>query len=215
MPKKLEWDKVGERLYETGVSNAALFVYNNGAYQKGVAWNGLTSVSESPTGAETTPLYANNTTYVNLLSREDYAATIEAYTYPEEFSKCNGETELAKGVTVGQQKRLSFGLVYKTKAGSDTDPDAGYKIHLIYGAIASPSQKQYSTVNDSPSAVTFSWSLKATPVEVPGMKPTATIVIDSTKADKTKLEAFEKIVYGSDTADAKMPTPAEVATAFA
>lgn len=211
---ELKWDQTGERLYETGVSKGVLYPQKNGAYQKGVAWNGLTGVTESPSGAESTPLYADNIKYLNLLSAEEFGATVEAYTYPDEFAECNGEGSLAEGVTVGQQKRTPFGMSYQTKVGNDTDPEAGYKIHLIYGAQAAPSEKAYATVNDSPEAITFSWELTTTPVEVPGMKPTASLVIDSTKVDKEKLAALEKVLYGTTDAEAKLPSPAEVAEIF-
>ncbi len=207
---KLKWDQVGERKYETGVSKGVLYPQVNGAYPKGVAWNGLTAVTESPSGAEATPLYADNIKYLNLMSAEEFGATVEAYTYPDEFAACNGEASLAEGVTVGQQKRSSFGMSYQTKVGDDTDPDKGYKIHLIYGAQAAPSEKAYATVNDSPEAITFSWELTTTPVEVPGMKPTASLVIDSTKVDAAKLKEIEKLLYGTADAEAKLPTPAEI-----
>lgn len=211
---KIKWDQTGERYYETGVSKGVLYPQINGVYQKGVAWNGLTAVNESPSGAEATPLYADNIKYLNLISAEEFGATVEAYTYPDEFAACNGEGELAAGVTVGQQKRSPFGLSYQTKIGNDVDSDLGYKIHLIYGALAAPSEKAYATVNDSPEAITFSWELTTTPVEVPGMKPTASLTIDSTKVDKAKLAELEKLLYGSDEesgSEPKLPTPAEVA----
>lgn len=209
----LVWDKSGERFYETGVSQGVLYIPSEGVYNKGVAWNGLISVTESPSGAEPTPLYADDIKYLNLMSAEEFGATIEAYTYPDEFAACDGSAELTKGVTVGQQTRKPFGLSYKTVLGNDVDGNAkGYKIHLIYGAMAAPSEKAYSTINDSPEAITFSWELTTTPVNVSGMKPTASIVIDSTKADASKLEAFEKILYGSETAAARLPLPDEVKT---
>lgn len=211
---KIKWDQTGERFYETGVSKGVLYPQINGVYQKGVAWNGLTSVNESPSGAEATPLYADNIKYLNLISAEEFGATVEAYTYPDEFAQCNGEGELASGITIGQQKRNPFGLSYQTKIGNDVDSELGYKIHLIYGALAAPSEKAYSTVNDSPEAITFSWELTTTPVEVPGMKPTASLTIDSTKVDKAKLAELEKILYGSDEEEGtepKLPLPAEVA----
>lgn len=212
---KLVWDKTGERFYETGVEKGVLYPVENGAYPKGVAWNGLTAVSESPSGAEASPLYADNIKYLNLMSNEEFGATIEAYTYPDEFAACDGSAALAEGVMVGQQNRKSFGLSYVTKLGNDVDgADYGYKIHLIYGALAAPSEKAYATINDSPEAITFSWEISTTPVEVPGMKPTACITIDSTKVDKDKLTALETILYGSDSEEAHLPMPEELATIF-
>lgn len=209
----LVWDKTGERFYETGIKQGVLYIPSEGTYNKGVAWNGLISVTESPSGAEPTPLYADDIKYLNLMSAEEFGATIEAYTYPDEFAVCDGSAELVKGVMVGQQERKTFGLSYKTIVGNDVDGNAkGYKIHLIYGAMAAPSEKAYSSINDSPEATTFSWELTTTPVNVSGMKPTASIVIDSTKADATKLEAFEKILYGSTEAAARLPLPDEVKT---
>lgn len=210
MPK-LVWDKVGERFFETGVNKGVLYPQSaEGAYPKGVAWNGLTAVTESPSGAEATPLYADNIKYLNLMSAEEFGATVEAYTYPDEFAACNGEAELAKGVSIGQQKRTPFGMAYQTKIGNDIDSDLGYKIHLIYGALAAPSEKAYATVNDSPEAITFSWELTTTPVEVEGFKPTASLVIDSTKVAADKLAALEAVLYGSEEAEAKLPLPNEV-----
>ena len=209
---KLVWDEVGKRQYETGVSKGVLYPQVAGAYPKGTAWNGLTGVTESPSGAEPTALYANNAKYLNLMSAEEFGATVEAYTYPDEFAACNGEKELAEGVSVGQQPRSAFGMSYQTKIGTDANSEAGYKIHLIYGATAAPSERAYATVNDSPEAITFSWELTTTPVEVPGMKPTAIVTVDSTKVDATKLAAFEKILYGDGDTEARLPLPAEVAT---
>lgn len=216
MPK-LEWDRMGEREYETGVSNCALYVRDSkGTYPKGVAWNGISSISESPSGAEANPIYADNIKYLNLISVEEYAATIEAYMYPDEFEECDGTKELTPGVTIGQQERKTFGLAYKTLLGNDTDGDAhGYKIHIIYGALASPSEKSHETVNDSPEAASFSWEINTTPVEVTGAKPTASLEIDSTKSDPTKLAALEKILFGSDegeSATARLPLPDEIKT---
>lgn len=211
---KLKWDQTGERLYETGVSKGVLYPYTNNAYANGVAWNGLINVSESPEGAEATPLYADNIKYLNLMSAEEFKATIEAYTYPDEFAACNGEASLEEGVSIGQQKRSQFGLSYQTKIGNDVNSELGYKIHLIYGALAAPSEKAYATVNDSPEAITFSWEISTTPVEVPGFKPTASLVIDSTKVDPTKLAEFEKKIYGDETTEATLPLPSEVATLF-
>lgn len=211
---KLTWDQTGERHYETGVSKGVLYPYTNNTYTKGVAWNGLINVSESPEGAEATPLYADNIKYLNLISAEEFKATIEAYTYPDEFAACNGEASLEQGVSIGQQARKLFGLSYQTKIGNDVDSELGYKIHLIYGALAAPSEKAYATVNDSPEAITFSWEISTTPVEVPGFKPTASLVIDSTKVDPTKLAEFEKKLYGDETTEATLPLPSEVAALF-
>ena len=207
---KLVWDQVGERLFETGVNKGVLYPQAGGAYPKGVAWNGLTAVTESPSGAEATPLYADNIKYLNLVSAEEFGATVEAYTYPKEFGICNGEAELVEGVSIGQQKRTPFGMSYQTKIGNDVDSEAGYKIHLIYGAQAAPSEKAYATVNDSPEAITFSWELTTTPVEVTGFKPTATLVVDSTKVDAEKLAALEAVLYGTEAEEARLPLPDEV-----
>lgn len=196
---KIVWDKTGERYYETGVKNGVLYLQTNGVYNNGVAWNGLTAVTESPSGAEATALYADDMKYLNLYSAEEFGATIEAYTYPDEFGECDGSKELVEGVTIGQQTRKAFGLCYRTVIGNDTDGEAhGYKLHIIYGAMASPSEKAYATINDSPEAITFSWEVTTTPVNVTGAKPTASVVIDSTKADPTKLAALEVILYGKD-----------------
>lgn len=196
---KIVWDKTGERYYETGVKNGVLYLQTNGVYNNGVAWNGLTAVTESPSGAEATALYADDMKYLNLYSAEEFGATIEAYTYPDEFGECDGSKELVDGVTIGQQTRKAFGLCYRTVIGNDTDGEAhGYKLHIIYGAMASPSEKAYATINDSPEAITFSWEVTTTPVNVTGAKPTASVVIDSTKADPTKLAALEVILYGKD-----------------
>ena len=212
--KRLEWDKTGEKLYETGVSQCALYVQGDGGtYPKGVAWNGITAINESPSGAEANPIYADNIKYLNLISTEEFGATIEAYTYPEEFNVCDGTAEIAKGVTIGQQKRKTFGLCYKTIVGNDTDSNEhGYKLHIIYGALAAPSEKNYETVNDSPDAITFSWEVSTTPVNVNGNKPTASLTIDSTKVNKEKLAKLEDILYGSAEADARLPLPDEIAT---
>lgn len=214
---KLEWDKTGERLFETGVSKGVLYVYDSATkkYSAGVAWNGLTTVTESPSGAEPTPLYADNIKYLNLLSAEDFAATVEAYMSPEEFDECDGSATIVKGVQIGQQKRKTFGMAYRTEIGNDTDgTDHGYKIHLIYGALAAPTEKGYNTVNDSPEAMTLSWELSTTPVEVAGFKPTASLVIDSTKVDKAKLAEFEKKLYGDTDTKATLLLPDEIATLF-
>jgi hypothetical protein len=210
---KLVWDKTGERKYETGVSHGVLFPFTNGAYGAGVVWNGLTQVTESPTGAEATALYADNIKYLNLLSTEEFGATIEAYTYPDEFAACNGESDLATGVQIGQQKRSLFAMSYQTKIGTDEDSEEGYKIHIIYGALASPSEKGYATVNDSPEAITFSWEVTTTPVEVTGFKPTASIVIDSTKVESSEnLQALEDYLYGSTNGTSALPMPDQVAS---
>ena len=213
---KLVWDKTGDRLYETGVKNGVLYIPTAGVYSKGVAWNGLTAVTESPSGAEATALYADDTKYLSLMSTEEFGATIEAYTYPDEFAACDGSAELADGVMIGQQKRSTFGLCYKTTIGNDTDGnDHGYKLHIIYGALAAPSEKAYASINDSPEAVTFSWEITTTPVNVTGAKPTASLVIDSTKADPSKLAALEDILYGKDGEpgnEPRLPLPDEIKT---
>ena len=213
----LVWDETGKKLFETGVSNVALYPQDTtGVYGAGVAWNGVTNISESPSGAEATTLWANNGKYLNLYSVEEYASSIEAYTYPDEFAECDGSAEIAKGVSIGQQTRKSFGLAYKTLIGSDTDGnDHGYKLHLVYGCKAAPSERSHATVNDSPEALSFSWEISTTPVSVTGHKPTASVEIDSTKVNAEKLAAFEKILFGSDEAAARLPLPDEVATLFA
>ena len=213
---KLVWDKTGDRLYETGVKNGVLYIPTSGVYSKGVAWNGLTAVTESPSGAEATALYADDTKYLSLMSAEEFGATIEAYTYPDEFAACDGSAELADGVMIGQQKRSIFGLCYKTTIGNDTEGnDHGYKLHIIYGAQAKPSERAYATINDSPEAITFSWEITTTPVNVTGAKPTASLVIDSTKADPSKLAALEDILYGKDGEpgnEPRLPLPDEIKT---
>lgn len=215
---KLVWDQTGERYYETGVKMGVLYPQSaSGTYPKGVAWNGLTAVTESPSGAEATALYADDIKYLNLYSAEEFSATIEAYTYPDEFAECDGSAEVATGVTIGQQKRKAFGLCYRTAIGNDTDGnDHGYKIHIIYGAMASPSEKAYATINDSPEAITFSWEITTTPVSVSGFKPTASVTIDSTKVDGTKLKQLEAILYGdngsSSAGEARLPLPDEIVT---
>lgn len=213
---QLTWDNVGERVYETGVDHGVLFLPDNtGDYVTGVAWNGLVTVTESPSGAEANPQYADNIKYLNLVSAEDFGGTIEAFTYPDEFAQCDGTATPSPGVAVGQQSRKTFGLVYRTRVGNDLEgADAGYKLHLVYGAQASPSEKAYSTINDSPEALTFSWEFTTTPVPVPGLKPTAVITIDSTKADYTSLEALEDQLFGTVGADPRLPTPAEVLAFF-
>ena len=210
---KLTWDASGERLYETGVKQGVLYVMDSNSYGNGVAWNGLTAITESPSGAESTPLYADDIKYLDLRSTEEFGATIEAYTYPDEFAACDGSASLADGVSIGQQARKMFGLCYRTTVGNDTDgTDHGYKLHLIYGATASPSEKAYETINDSPEAITFSWEITTTPVSVTGFKPTASITIDSTKADPTCLAALEEKLYGGTSTEPTLPLPDEVKT---
>lgn len=220
---KLVWDKTGERLYETGVDRGVLYPLSvEGTYTPGVAWNGLTGVTESPSGAESTALYADNIKYLNMLSAEEFGCTIEAYTYPDEFKQCDGSAELTAGVSIGQQSRKVFGFCYRTLLGNDVDgTDHGYKLHLIYGCQASPSEKGYATVNDSPEAITLSWEVTTTPVNVTGFKPTACITIDSTTADPTCLAKLEEILYGKDAGeepssepavDPRLPLPDEVKT---
>lgn len=214
---QLVWDQTGQRIYETGVKKGVLYVQDStGAYPKGVAWNGLTAVNQSPSGAEASPLYADDIKYLELMSNEDFGGSIEAYTYPEEFEACDGSAALATGVKIGQQKRSSFGLCYRTIIGNDIENDEyGYKLHLVYGCKAAPSEKAYATVNDSPEAVTFSWEFTTTPVAVDGFKPTAYLEIDSTKADATKLAALEAILYGSGENEARLPLPSEIKTLMA
>lgn len=210
MPK-LVWDDTGKHLFETGVQKGVLYPQVGGAYPKGVVWNGLTSVTESPSGAESNPHYADDIKYLNLVSAEEFGATVEAYTYPDEFAKCDGSAEISPGILVGQQERQKFGLCYRTVLGNDTEGNAyGYKLHIIYNATASPSEKQYQTINDSPEAITFSWELSTTPTNVDGHKPTASLVIDSTKVDETKLKKLEDKLYGTESAEASLPTPNEI-----
>ena len=214
---KIVWDAIGDHIFETGVRNGVLYLKGaEGTYNTGVAWNGLTSVSESPEGAEATDLYADDIKYLTLMSAENFKATIEAYTYPVEFEECDGSATIAKGVVIGQQSRKPFGLCYRTSIGNDTDGNEhGYKLHIVYGCQASPSEKQYSTINDSPEAITFSWEVSTTPVNVTGKKPTATLIIDSTKTDKAKLTALEAILYGSEQDEPRLPLPDEIATLMA
>lgn len=220
---KIKWDQEGEKLYETGVKRGVLYPMNDkGQYTAGVAWNGLTQVSESPSGAEATKLYADDTQYLNLVSKEEFGATIEAYMYPDEFAECDGSKNIGeglKGINVGQQSRKSFGLSYTTSVGNDIKGDTyGEKIHFIYNAKATPSEKSYATINDSPEAITFSWTLTTTPIDMPGeLSKAATIVIDTTKltpAAKAKLPAFKELIYGSGESDAKLPTPEEILDFF-
>lgn len=219
---KIVWDKTGERFYETGVDHGVLYsIQEGGLYNKGVAWNGLTAVSESPSGAESTAVYADNIKYLNLVSAEEFGATIEAYTYPDEFAECDGSATPVAGVVIGQQSRKMFGLCYRTMIGNDVDgQEHGYKLHLIYGAQASPSEKGYQTINDSPEAITFSWEVTTTPINVTGYKPTASLTVDSTKVDAEQLAALEAILYGKDPTEPegldgvepRLPLPDEVIT---
>ena len=212
----ITWDQTGDRTYETGVDHGVLYLPNQaGEYSTGVAWNGLTAVTESPSGAEPTPLYADNMKYLNLISAEEFGATIEAFTYPEEFALCDGTAEPAPGVLVGQQDRKSFGMGYRTLLGNDIAGNGyGYKLHLIYGALAAPSEKAYATINDSPEAITFSWEVSTTAVEVPGFKPSAQLTIDSTKVDPIQLALLEGILYGTDTLTPRLPLPTEIIDMF-
>lgn len=211
----LTWDQVGERIYETGVDHGVLYIPTAGVYDNGVAWNGLTTVTESPSGAEATPQYADNIKYLNLVSVEQFGATIEAFTYPDEFAQFDGMVEAAPGVTIGQQNRKTFGFCYRTLKGNDTDgTDLGYKLHLVYGCLAAPSEKAYGTVNDTPEAINFSWEVTTTPVEVPGHKPTASLTIDSTKVDPADLAALEDMLYGTEGTDPQLPLPGTVIALF-
>lgn len=223
---KLIWDAIGDRLYETGIDQGVLYPVSNGAYPKGYAWNGLTNISESPSGAEQTALYADNIKYLTLTSAEEFGLTIEAYTYPDEWEECDGTATLADGVKIGQQARKKFGLCYRTKIGNDVDGDAhGYKLHLVYGCSASPSERGYSTVNDSPEAITFSWTVTTTPVTLENHSPVSLITIDSTKVNETKLTSFLDIIYGTNGGgssvapvggtDPRLPLPDEVQRHFA
>ena len=221
---RLAWDATGAHLYETGVKNCVLYVMNSsGAYPEGVAWNGITAITESPTGADAEALYADDIKYLNLIAAEEFEATVEAYTYPDEFAQCNGEADLggdnAIGAVIGQQSRKTFGLCYRTALGNDVDNDSyGYKLHIIYGCVASPSERAYESINDSPEAITFSWDIKTTPVTVTGFKPTANITIDSTKAEEDCLEALMDVLYGTDAGEgtqgttARLPLPDEIKT---
>lgn len=212
---KIVWDKTGERIYETGVDHGVLYPMENGTYPKGHPWNGLTNVTESPSGAESNPLYADNIKYLNLISAEDYGLTIEAFTYPDEFMACDGSIEVADGVVIGQQDRQSFGFSYRSVKGNDTKGTSyGYKLHIVYNATASPSERAYDTINDSPDAITFSWEVSTTPVPITvgDYKPTASIIIDSTKADPAKLKQLEDKLYGTDSEEAMLPSIDEVIT---
>lgn len=210
---KLVWDQSGKRLYETGVDHGVLYpIQTGGVYSKGVAWNGLTAVTESPSGADVNDIYADNMKYLGLVGAEKFGATVEAYTYPDEFAECDGSVELVKGATIAQQNRKVFGMVYRTVIGNDVDGNEhGYKLHLIYGATAAPSEKAYNTINEDPEAITFSWELSTTPVNVTGHKPTASLTIDSTKADPTKLAELEKILFGDTETEPRLPLPDEIA----
>lgn len=210
---KLVWDQSGKRLYETGVDHGVLYpIQTGGVYSKGVAWNGLTAVTESPSGADVNDIYADNMKYLGLVGAEKFGATVEAYTYPDEFAECDGSVELVKGATIGQQNRKVFGMVYRTVIGNDVDGNEhGYKLHLIYGATAAPSEKAYNTINEDPEAITFSWELSTTPVNVTGHKPTASLTIVSTKADPTKLAELEKILFGDTETEPRLPLPDEIA----
>ena len=209
---KLVWDQAGQKFFETGVSNGVLYVSDGqGGYVNGVAWNGLTSVAENPSGAESNPVYADNIKYLNIVSAEEFGATIEAYTYPDEFMECDGSAQVVAGVNIGQQARKSFGISYRTRVGNDVAGDnLGYKIHVIYNCQAAPSGKTYSTVNESPEAITFSWEVTTTPVPVEGFRPTATIVFDSTKLDASKMAAVEEVLYGGASKEASLPSIEEL-----
>ena len=216
MPGPLVWDQVGDRFYETGVDHGVLYIPDaSGVYNTGFAWNGLTTVTEKPSGAESNPQYADNIKYLNLLSAEDFGLTIEAFTYPEEFGQCDGSESVEPGVKIGQQSRKSFGLSYRTKIGNDVDGnDHGYNLHLVYGCLAAPSEKAFATVNDSPEPVTFSWEVTTTPAPVTGFKPTALITIDSTVVEAEDLTALETLLYGAAATEPKLPTPDEVIALF-
>lgn len=209
---KLVWDQSGQKFFETGVSNGVLYVSDGqGGYLKGVAWNGLTSVAENPSGAESNPVYADNIKYLNIVSAEEFGATIEAYTYPDEFMECDGSAQVVAGVNIGQQARKSFGISYRTRVGNDVAGDnLGYKIHVIYNCQAAPSGKTYSTVNESPEAITFSWEVTTTPVPVEGFRPTATVVFDSTKLDAEKMAAVENALYGGASSEPGLPSIEEL-----
>ena len=209
---RLIWDEVGQRFFETGVKNGVLYVQDNdGSYKNGVVWNGLTAVTESPSGAEETPLYADDVKYLTLRSAEEFGATVEAYTYPEEFEQCDGSAAIAEGVTIGQQARRAFGLCYRTSVGNDIQgQNFSYKLHLIYGCTVAPSEKSYSTINDNPEAITFSWELSTVPVPVDGFSPTASLVIDASKVDEGKMELLENALFGDEQNEAKLLLPNEI-----
>lgn len=213
---EIKWDQTGERLYETGVDHGVLYLPDTqGKYTNGYVWNGLVTVNETPSGAEPNPQYADNMKYVNLISAEEFGATIEAFTYPDEFALCDGSAMPTEGVYVGQQARKPFGLAYRTQLGNDTQAnDYGYKLHLIYGAQAAPTEKEYTTVNDSPEAITFSWECTTTPVDVPNYRPTSSLTIDSTKVTAANLKALETRLYGSETEEPELPSPEEVINLF-
>jgi hypothetical protein len=213
----LTWDQVGERFYETGVDHGVLYLPDTaGIYNTGVAWNGLTTVTESPSGAEASAQYADNIKYLNLISAEEFGATLEAFTYPDEFAECDGTALPSPGVAVGQQGRKLFGLSYRTRKGNDVEgTDLGYKLHLVYGCQAAPSEKAYATINDSPEAIAFSWEITTTPVPVTGYKPTSLIVVDSTIVDAADLTALETLLYGNGATEAALPTPDAVIALFA
>lgn len=209
---RLIWDEVGQRFFETGVKNGVLYVQDNdGSYKNGVVWNGLTAVTESPSGAEETPLYADDVKYLTLRSAEEFGATVEAYTYPEEFEQCDGSAAIADGVTIGQQARRAFGLCYRTSVGNDIQgQNFSYKLHLIYGCTVAPSEKSYSTINDNPEAITFSWELSTVPVPVDGFSPTASLVIDASKVDEGKMQLLEDALFGNESNEAKLLLPNEI-----
>lgn len=209
---RLIWDEVGQRFFETGVKNGVLYVQDNdGSYKNGVVWNGLTAVTESPSGAEETPLYADDVKYLTLRSAEEFGATVEAYTYPEEFEQCDGSASIADGVTIGQQARRAFGLCYRTSVGNDIQgQNYSYKLHLIYGCTVAPSEKSYSTINDNPEAITFSWELSTVPVPVDGFSPTASLVIDASKVDEGKMQLLENALFGDESNEAKLLLPNEI-----
>lgn len=209
---RLIWDEVGQRFFETGVKNGVLYVQDNdGSYKNGVVWNGLTAVTESPSGAEETPLYADDVKYLTLRSAEQFGATIEAYTYPEEFEQCDGSAAIATGVTIGQQARRAFGLCYRTAVGNDIQgQEFSYKLHLLYGCTVAPSEKSYSTINDNPEAITFSWELSTVPVPVDGFKPTASLVIDASKVDEGKMALLEDALFGDESNEARLLLPNEI-----
>lgn len=211
---KITWDDTGERLFETGVDRGVLYVRGEGGtYPNGVAWNGLTAVSENPEGAEPTPFYADNIKYLNLMSVEEFGANIEAFTYPDEFGACDGSVDAVPGVSIGQQPRKSFGFAYRTRIGNDVDGDShGYKLHLVYGAMAAPSEKSYQTINDTPEAITFSWDITTTPVTVTDHNPTASLVLNSTVVPEDKMKALEDVLYGDGVDGPRLPLPNEVIT---